>query len=194
MIRNQTKPRQLTFDGITDHVTLWVELKRAYGDLRGADVGPNRKLVPRTTNADVLQLAERWTKELRKAKDKRSYSRAKADWQKCLDEVARLARGADPGAVYAHNQQFWQRYTARLAIHLESVKGLPSRWDLAVESIKESVAELPDRAVDVARGTGQAAKAAAKGAGSIIETLTKPIVLAGVVIGGVLLLPALLRD
>ena len=194
MIRNQPKTKQLTFDGIKNHVTLWVELKRAYGELRGADLGPNRKLVPRTTNADVLQLAERWTKELRKAKGKGTYSRAKAEWQECLDDVARFTNGADPKAAYAQNQRFWQHYTARLAIHLESVKGLPSKWDLVAESVVESIYELPARAGDVARGTGKAATAAAKGAGSLIETLTKPIVIAGVVIGGVLLLPSLLGD
>ncbi len=136
-------------------MTLWVELKRAYGELRGADVGPNRKLMPRTTNADVLQLAERWTKELRKAKDKGSYSRAKAEWQECLDDVARFTNGADPKAAYAQNLRFWQHYTARLAIHLESVKGLPSKWDLVAESVgREHL-----RAAGARRATSRAAPA-----------------------------------
>ena len=192
MIRNQNQTQRLTFDGVSDHVTLWLELKRAYAELRGADAGPNRKLVPRTTNADVMQLAERWTEELRKTHGKGHYDRARTRWQACLDEVAGNARGKDPDAAYAENPRFWQEHTRRLAVHLESVKGLPSRWDLAVQSVKESFAELPQRIGDAGRGTRDAARAAARGAGSLLDFLAKPLVIAGLVLGGAVILPPLL--
>jgi hypothetical protein len=66
--------------------------------------------VPRTCNADVLELARYWTEQIaRVGCDPRHthYRLAFAGWQTVLSDVIRFAKPGHPRDVYVHNVQFW---------------------------------------------------------------------------------------
>jgi len=168
-----------------DAVRLWVELKKTYVAMRGSDPDRSGKAVPRTTNADIKQLAARWSHELSKSKRPKldADKSTRTEWAACLAEVEHLTAGVDPNSTYAKNEKFWQVYTKRLAVYLESLKVVPSRWELATAAIKEAVVELPET-------MGRATRATASAAASLVKD---PAKLAAVLLGGALLLPPVIR-
>jgi hypothetical protein len=111
------------------HDELWQVQKRELAKLRGADVrdpGPavmgSRMTVPRTTNADVLQLAAFWTDALADVEHKRramgpdgpqALHAAGIDgeirrWRAVLDDVDTHATTGPPAATYPKNEAFWR--------------------------------------------------------------------------------------
>src|SRR5678815_4971651 len=78
--------------------------------------------VPRTTNADVLQLATYWTYAIAKVEIKRRqmgpggpealhYTGIDGEirrWREVLRDVDRYATTGDPAATYPKNEAFWR--------------------------------------------------------------------------------------
>ena len=175
----------------SDAVVRWVKLKQMYVDLRGASVGKNKKLIPHTTNSDVLQLAAAWSREVGKVKaDSASQRSEHKRWQRCMETVKQHADPSKPDAIYPRNEEFWQECTSRLAIYLESRKAVPSKWTLLKESVVETLEEIPGALGDATHAT---AGAVADAGGAVLNFVKKPVNAALVVLGGAILLPPVIR-
>jgi hypothetical protein len=190
-----------------DHVKTYDDLSFAQykylldvrgGDELGPETGPNAAYgkggtvfnVPRTTNADVIALTDYWTKQLAAAKDIGGVSGVERRWKLVRDDVDQLARRADPSAVYAKNNGFW-RELKHLAIHVAAADEAPSKWDIALDSLKDSVTHLPENLKagatkaadflgDVAQGVGKVANEAGKG---LFAGLGAPLLIGGGLLG-----------
>lgn len=169
-------------------VDRWLALKQRYAFVRGATRGRNGKLVPRTTHVDVKQLAALWSRELARVSPLDQDDRSEhARWRRCVETIARTSRGRAPGAIYERNEELWQDCSKRLAIYLESRKVVPSRWNLAVAALDETLDELPDKLA----GIPAALRRAAKAGGALLE---RPVTLALVALGAVVVLPPIIRE
>ena len=140
-------------------------------DLRGTDLkkpDPGmagvERMIPRTTNADVIALADYWTKQLDGVKNVMGTDGVTKTWRAATADVDQFARRAPaPNGVYAKNNAFW-RALSTTAIHVAVADEAPTKWDLAKDAIKDSVVHLPDtignvasKAVDVIADTAHAA-------------------------------------
>jgi hypothetical protein len=133
---------------------LWQAQKTALAKLRGADVrepGPrvtgSRTTVPRTTNADILQLATYWTSALAQVEIKRremgphgpqALQQAGLDgeirrWRTALADVDTYAATGDPAAVYAKNDAFW-RASASLSVTLAAIDEAPPPFEMLLDT------------------------------------------------------------
>ena len=190
------------FDGIQTFDDLYNAEFKYLRDLRGSDkMQPDpgmagvERTIPRTTNADVVALADYWTKQLADVKDIMGTDYVTKVWRAATADVDQLARhAADPGAVYAKNNSFW-RALSSTAIHVAVADEAPSKWDLAKESIKDSVVHLPDtiktvagKGVDALADTAQAAGKVVNAAGKgLLSGAGMPILIGAGVLGAVLL-------
>lgn len=182
-----------------DPVDQWIELKASFAELRGWDEGRNRRVIPRTTVADVQQLAAHWAQAARKGK---LHDSERRKWLAALDRVAELAGGKRPEDRFPDNEWFWQAASRRLAIDLASKKVIPSRFELAVESLGEAVGEMPatlGKAGDALAGAGNKAGnvlvAPIAGAAQALGIDTKTLLIgAGALVGGAVLVSKLLND
>jgi len=128
---------------------LWRVQKATLSELRGVDVrdpsadtdGP-RRTVPRTTNADILQLAMFWTMALIKVESRRralshdvvatlGLDGVKRRWDAVVADVEAYARTGDPRDVYPKNHEFW-RATAAVSVTISAIDDLPLSLDFAV--------------------------------------------------------------
>lgn len=189
------------FDGIQTYDDLYNAQFKYLRDLRGFDLmkpdagtpGADRN-IPRTTNSDVVALADYWTKQLGDVKDIMGTDYVTKTWRAATADVDQLARHADPNAVYAKNNAFW-RALQTTAIHVAVADEAPSKWDLAKESIKDSVLRLPDtiktaasKGVDALADTAQAAGKVVNAAGKgLLSGAGTPILIGAGVLGAVLL-------
>jgi len=189
------------FDGIQTFDDLYNAQFKYLRDLRGFDLmkpdagtpGADRN-IPRTTNADVVALADYWTKQLGDVKDIMGTEYVTKMWRAATADVDQLARHADPNAVYTKNNAFW-RALQTTAIHVAVADEAPSKWDLAKESIKDSVLHLPDtiktaasKGVDALADTAQAAGKVVNAAGKgLLSGAGVPILIGAGVLGAVLL-------
>lgn len=185
---------------------LYIAQYKYLRDLRGADeldpepgMGGTRFPIPRSTVGDVLALTSYWSKQLDDVKKIMGHDGTVKRWNATLAEIQQYAIGKDPREVYAKNNAFW-RSLKNTAIHVAVADEAPSKWDMAVDSLKESVKKLPDNlakgaevvaskvasvAGDVAEGAGKIVNQGAKGLFSGIGT---PILVAGGLVGAFLLL------
>jgi hypothetical protein len=99
--------------------------------------------IPRTTNAEVLQIAAYWSAQLASARDVMGYKDAVAKWKTALANVDKLAKVGKPDDVYAKNNEFWHTLND-VSIQIAIGDEAPTKWDLAKDSIKDSVTHLPD--------------------------------------------------
>lgn len=190
------------FDGIQTFDDLYNAEFKYLRDLRGFDLmkpdagmaGVERN-IPRTTNADVIALADYWTKQLGDVKDIMGTDYVTKVWRAATADVDQVARrAADPSAVYAKNNAFW-RALSTTAIHVAVADEAPSKWDLAKEAIKDSVVHLPDTLSTVASKGVEALADTAQAAGKVVNAAGKglfsgagtPILIGAGVIGAVLL-------
>lgn len=194
------------FDGVKTFDDLYIAQYKHLRDTRGADsldpepgMGGTNFPVPRSTNADVIALADYWTKQLGGVKQVMGHDGIVKRWQATLAEVNQLARGKDLNAVYPKNNGFW-RVLKNTAIQVAVADEAPSKWDMALDSLKTSVTNLPENlakgaevvaskvagvASDVAEGAGKIVNQGAKGLFSGIGT---PLLVAGGLVGAFLLL------
>lgn len=190
------------FDGVQTFDDLYNAQFKHLRDLRGFDkmkpdggVPGAERPIPRTTNADVIALADYWTKQLADVKTVFGADSVTKTWRTATADVNALARGADPSAVYAKNNAFW-RALLTTAIHVAVADEAPSNWDLAKDAIKDSVMHLPDtlgtvtsKAVEAIADTAQAAGHVVNRAGKgLFSGVGTPILVGAGMLGAVLLL------
>ncbi len=192
-----------------NYVDQRLAMKEAYAKLRGFDVGTKGKGIPRTTNADVVQIAQYWTTSVvrfgisRRADDKAPLR----NWREAMSRVSTNVVGKEPGDTYVDNERFWERDVGRIAIWLNSLGVIPTKASLAWSAFKEAVVESPrvvadavvtagKKAADVAEKTGEIATdivtAPFEGAARSLG-IGKLLIGAGVIVAGVLIVPRLIK-
>lgn len=142
---------------------LFVEQFKYLRTLRGADKlkpdpgtsGPE-KIIPRSTNADVIALADYWTPQLMNVKRVMGVDAVIAQWRAAVHDVDAVARKAPADAVYAKNNAFW-RALQKTAIHTAVADEAKTSTELAVEAIKDSVKNLPENLAAGAKAIGNTA-------------------------------------
>jgi hypothetical protein len=164
------------FDNIKSFDDLFRGQYKHLRDTRGADefapepgMGGAKYKIPRTTNADVIALADYWSKQFAGAKEVFGHKAAMERWKKALVDVDALARKGDPQAPYAKNNGFWRDLKAT-AIHVAVADEAPTKWDIAKDAIKDSFKNLPD---NIKTGAENAASAVAGAAGGIAHGVGK---------------------
>lgn len=122
--------------------------------------------IPRTTNAEVIQIAAYWTDQLAKVRAVVGYQAAVEKWRTALADIDKLAKPGKPDEVYAKNNEFWHTLN-NVAVQIAIGDEAPPKSDLAMESIKDSVTHLPEtleHAIEgAAHAVGKAANEAGKG-------------------------------
>lgn len=167
------------FDSVKTFDDLFVEQMKYLRDLRGFDKlkpdagapGPE-KIIPRTTNADIIALAVYWTKQLANVKKVFGHDSVEQRWRTTLADVDGIARKADPNAVYPKNNAFW-RALQQTAIHVAVADEAPSKTDMIVEAVKDSVTHLPENIKAGANAVGNAVADVAHGAGKVASEAGK---------------------
>jgi hypothetical protein len=194
---------------VADPLDLWEATRRFFKERRPVKTGRHGFTYPETTNRDVRQLAELWTRVHRRLlRWDLSRARQHADeWKQALSQMEIATAGADLDATYAHNNDFWLRWTKRQAIYLSAVYDMPSKTDMIIASVKDAVVELPTNlesgALAVAEATGDAARKAGEIASAAPRGLLRglfggmgelkvPLLVGAAVAGGVVLVPKLL--
>jgi len=183
--------------------------KRAYTERRGATLVGN-VAVPKTTTADVLELATWWTNEIDKLRaggDLTDADRAAiARWRACLDVISRRAAVVARTGVYPDNPHAWA-CIAQLANHLAERSVTPSWWQMAraavqrgaglADQVIDTVGEKLDRIGDrLAANAGKVSAEAGRAVGaaavdSAVSAAVVPVALAaGGIVAGVVLLRA----
>lgn len=168
------------FDNVKTFDDLYNEQFKYLKQLRGVDeLEPEpgmlgaKKQIPRTTNGDVVLLAEYWSKQLASVKEVFGHEEVEKRWKDAKADVDAIARKGDPNAVYPKNNGFW-RAMSHTAIHVAVADEAPSKWDMAKDSIKDSIVHLPENVkaganavantvADIAQGVGHIANEAGKG-------------------------------
>lgn len=154
-----------------------------------------KKKIPRTTNTDVLALAGYWGKQLDDVKEVFGHEGIEKRWSRLMADLGKHAMYGNPTAIYPENNRFW-RCLKDTAIHVAVADDAPSKWDMAKDSIKDSVLHLPDtiktvasKGADVLADTAQAAGRVVNSAGKgLFSGAGTPILIGAGVIGAVLLL------
>ena len=160
------------FDGVKTFDDLYIAQFTYLRDLRGFDKAGD-KVIPRTTNGDVVALADYWSKQLADAKHVMGHDGVVATWKAALADVDQVARKSDPNGIYPKNDTFW-RALAPTAIQVAVADEAPSSSDLALAALKDSLTHLPENVKagasavatavgEVAHGVGKVASEAGKG-------------------------------
>jgi hypothetical protein len=156
-----------------------------FSRLRGEDVVTGRLIsrVPRTTVADVRQLAAYWSAGLAKVGEHHfadiSYRHVLDRWKAALSEVDRIPLNLDPTSVYAHNTDFWEALVT-IAIQIAVTAEAPSRWHLLKEATVQAVKDLPHTLKTAAEVL-------------VSDVLARPLISIGIGVGGMALAILLLR-
>ncbi len=199
---------KLHIKDIADPLDLWEATRRFFKEKRKVLTSTTRAgwTYPETTNGDVRQLAEVWTRVHAKVwrSDLARAKQHKDEWNDARSQIEIATAGADPAATFVHNETFWLRWTKRQAIYLSAVRDMPSKWEMVVDSVKDSVKRLPENLAagaetiaettgDVARKAGDIASAAPRGLfRGLFGGLGTPLLVGAAVVGGVLVVPKLL--
>ena len=146
--------------------------------------------IPRTTHADVLQLATYWSEQLAKVKQVMGYKDAVEKWHRALADVDKYARSGKPDDVYPKNNEFWHT-TSDVSIQIAIGDESPSKWDLALDSAKASASHLPQtlgaaasKGVDLVAGAAHAAGKIANEAGrGLFAGFGTPLLIGGGLLG-----------
>ena len=209
-----TAPRNATAVATDTGVTLefpaaptWDDAARmqrdAFAQLRGEDVVTGRLItrVPRTTVADVRQLAAYWQRTLSKVVMGRtgditqslddthwadiSSVHVMERWRAAVADVDHVPLTVAPDTVYARNVDFWEALMT-FAIQVAVTDEAPTRWQLATKATAKAVHELPTTLKNAASG---AASAVLGMAGDVVAAvLKKPLLYAGVGLSGLALI------
>jgi len=112
--------------------------------------------IPRATNADVLRQATYWSNELADTRHIPGYDYVAEHWAHVVADVDKLAKAGKPDEVYAKNNEFW-REVPNVAAKITEAGERPTKTDLILGSLADSIAHLPDTIGDAARAVAQAA-------------------------------------
>lgn len=183
---------------------LWNAQKAALVKLRGADVRePTADMtgipmaIPRSTNADVLQLATYWTNALTKLEVKRfmggvvndmGLDGEKRRWQEALADVDKYAKGGTTSDIYPKNHEFW-RASGKLSITIAAIDEEPDPLELMVDSVKQAAKDLPGRIANAAGAVAHVVGDIAHEVGAgLFKGLGTPLLVGGGVLLGLFLL------
>jgi hypothetical protein len=163
-----------------------------FSKLRGEDRVTGRFIgrVPRTTVADVRQLAAFWSNALDKVGEHNfadiSYKTRVQRWKDAVAEVERISPNADPASVYEHNTDFWEAVLT-ISIQVAVTAEAPTRWTLVKESAAHAIAKLPNTLTELPHTLKTAVNDVASG------VLAKPLLYVGAGLGSLALAILLLR-
>ena len=167
------------FDNVKTYDDLYNEQSKYLRQLRGFDEmepGPGMlgasKKIARTTNGDVVLLADYWSKQLADVKEVFGHAGVEQRWKDVMADVNAIARKGDPSAVYPKNNGFW-RILFDTAVHVAVADEAPSKWDMAKDSIKDSVKHLPDTLSTAASRTADLVAGAAHAVGKVANEAGK---------------------
>ena len=138
------------FDNVKTFDDLYIEQFKYLKQLRGVDdlvpepgmIGA-KKQIPRTTNGDVVLLADYWGRQLADVKEVFGHAGVEQRWKEAKADVDAIARKGDPNVVYPKNNGFW-RTVFNTAVHVAVADEAPSKWDMAKDSLKDSITHLPE--------------------------------------------------
>jgi len=161
---------------------------------------------PRTTCADVGQLATFWTQEVARAPqnyDDMVPGTQRRKWSAAASAVSRHCSGA-PDAVYPENRAFWKAMRgAAISIDVERDNVPRSKFDAVIGTFSDVASAIGSGLSDAASWTGDrlvgAAKTVGKGAGGLLEGFFDAIgfktllIGAGVVVGAIVVVPKLMN-
>lgn len=167
------------FEGIKTFDDLYTAQLKHLRDLRGSDdVDPDpgmtggRRPIPRSTNGDVVLLADYWSQQLANVKRVMGADGVEQRWKAALVDVDSIARTGDPNAVYPKNNTFW-RALQSTAIHVAVADEAPSATDLMIDSLKDSIVHLPENLKAGATAIASAAGSVAEGVGHVAHEAGK---------------------
>ena len=153
-----------------------------------------RMLIPRSTNGEVILLAEYWAKQLAAAKSVMGRDAVVKSWAETIADVNTIARAGDPAVTYPKNNAFW-RYLRRTAVYVALANEAPSQMDLALDALKDSIRHLPENAAtfvgSLAHGAGRVANEVGRGVFAGVGT---PLLIGGGALAALILLTRSKRD
>jgi hypothetical protein len=129
-------------------------------------MGGGTRVIPRSSNLDVTLLADYWGRQLDRARQVSGHAGVVAKWKAVMLDVEQLARPGVQSLTYAKNNAFW-RVLATVAIQVAVADEAPSKWDLAVDAVKDSVVHLPETIRLGAEAAAQVVNDVAHGAGKV---------------------------
>src|SRR6185437_8748365 len=88
-----------------------------------------------------------------------SHDTVAREWQEVLGDVDRLAKGADPSAVYAKNNVIW-RVLDEVSSQVSVSDQAPTKWDMFVGALERSITHLPENLAKEVEWLGGHAKTA----------------------------------
>ncbi len=161
------------FENIKTYDDMFLAQYKLLRDKHGSDdlaappgMSGGTRPIPRSTNAEVMQLATYWTAELTKAKHVMGYDGVVARWQLAVADVDKLAKQGKPDGAYAKNNELW-RAIQEVAIQIAVGDEAPSNWDLAVSSLKDSASHLPESLEQAAAKGAELVASAAHAIGKV---------------------------
>ncbi len=171
------------FENVKTYDDLYNKQFKFLRTLRGVDrkdpepgMGGANKQIPRTTNGDVVLLANYWNKQFGGIKEVFGHEGVATRWKAALVDVDAIARKGDPNALYPKNNGFW-RALLSTAIHVAVADEAPSKSDMMLDSIKDSITHLPENikagAAAVASGVADIAGGAANAIGKVANEAGK---------------------
>jgi hypothetical protein len=183
----------------SDPFDLWQALKAFYQERRPVSYSSKRTSnYPETTVSDVKQIARLFDMAVIRfvftdGRDLYGWKTESARWEEGRATIRRLATDVVGDQTYIDNESFWLYYTKRLAIQLSAMRAVPSRWEMAVESLGEAIVKLPETVGDAARYAGNAAAGAADGLlNGLWDAIKRPLLIGGVFVGSTLAARAIL--
>ena len=183
-----------TFDDLYKAQLFYLAAERGSDQLEPEPgMGGGRRLVPRTTNADVVVLADYWSDQLDRVKRVFGAAGVEERWATARADVDALARTGAPTATYPNNNRFW-RLLQQAAVHVAVADEAPSKADLMLDALRDSLIALPNRIVSGVQAAGAAvadvasgaARAAGGAAGSFGRAMLGPLGIPVLVGGGAL--------
>jgi hypothetical protein len=180
--------------------TTTVQLKQRDGSIR-----TEQRRHPKTTCADVAQLAAFWTREIARAPQNYGDMVPGAQrkrWSAAASAVTRHCTGT-PDTVYPENRAFWKAMSgAAVSIDVERDNVPRSKLDAVIGTFSDVVSAVGSGLGDAASWTGDqlvdAAGAVGKGAGNLLGGFLDAVgfktllIGAGVVVGAIVIVPKLI--
>ncbi len=198
----------LRVSGSVDVVDVHIALRAHFIERRGVETPaggqptPPSRRVPRTTNADVVQLAIFWTQQLLvHPRTRPEMAARRRRWAEMAGEVRALTAGAKPDAAFPKNAAFWSAaHGLAIACDVERELGddVPGGFDAVVGFFTEAIPDaiggaltwLGDGVERGAKTAGRAVGGAARGALDELG-LKELLVGAGVLAGAAIVVPAM---
>ncbi|HEX7836721.1 MAG TPA: hypothetical protein VF469_04610 [Kofleriaceae bacterium] len=196
-----TERRNATYPGEGSFETMWDKQHNDFVDTRGFDTRealPGRAgrpmKIPRTLNSEVTKLAGYWNTAWKKLEDRRGVfgnlpteiglDSLKKRWQEVMKDVGAIAAPGKGEEVYPKNHEFW-RETFELAQTLDLFNELPTKFDIAIDVVRDVPDRIAHAVGDVARAVGNVAHEAGKG---LLSSLGTPLLIGGGAVLGLVLL------